>query len=150
MIIACGSEAGTTMVFAKALLEVVITQGIKAHLIEMNAYESFPAMRHLLLLTSTHGVGGAPFNALKFIEKFRMIGTPQSIKYSVVGFGSKKYRTFCQYAETLSFLMKSTDRCTEWIPLTKVSDQSPKDFGLWYLQFSARLEGQLSLGFDYQ
>ena len=43
-IIAFGSEMGTTLIFAQALHESLLDAGTRSYLLELNAFEHFPAM----------------------------------------------------------------------------------------------------------
>ncbi|MEM9897216.1 MAG: flavodoxin family protein [Bacteroidota bacterium] len=147
-VIACGSEMGTTMVFSIALQKFLLEMGIKCHLIEMNDFRAFPTMDHLLILTSTHGVGNAPFNALQFIRKFNRIRSSRKFQYAVVGFGSRRYPTFCHFAENVDFLLRSKDNTTEWIALTRINDQSLTEFKIWFDELFVKMGGQLSIQFD--
>ncbi|ULT23909.1 flavodoxin family protein [Sphingobacterium sp. E70] len=64
----------------------------------MNHYQYFPKAKHLLLFTSTYGLGTAPSNATQFEKKLLAYPQQQSINFSVLGFGSKAYPDFCAYA----------------------------------------------------
>ncbi|MEM9337454.1 MAG: flavodoxin family protein [Bacteroidota bacterium] len=146
-VIACGSERGTTLVFAKALQDFLLGVGLKCYLVEMNQFENFKSMDHLIVLTSTYGVGGAPFNALQFNKKFKAASLKKKFKYTVVGFGSEKYPTFCQYAENVNFLLNAMDISEEWISLVKINDQSLEQFKSWFDVLYSKLEGQLTMAF---
>ncbi|MEM7110738.1 MAG: flavodoxin family protein [Bacteroidota bacterium] len=147
VIIACGSERGTTMVFAMALHSAILETGIKCYLTEMNDFENFQCMEHLIILTSTYGTGNAPFNAFQFTRKFKAANIKSRFKYAVVGFGSRKFPKFCQYAEKVSFLFKSIESAKEWIPLTKIHERSLPEFNVWLGLLQDHLEGQLTIPF---
>lgn len=147
VIIACGSERGTTMVFAIALHNAILETGVKCYLTEMNDFENFRSMEHLIILTSTYGIGNAPINAFRFIRKFNTANIKSTFKYAVVGFGSRKYPKFCQYAEKINFLLKSIEPAQEWIPLIKIHESSLQEFNVWLDLLQNNLEGQLAIDF---
>ncbi|MEM9857354.1 MAG: flavodoxin family protein [Bacteroidota bacterium] len=147
VVIACGSERGTTLAFSMALQNAILETGIKCYLTEMNDFEYFQSMEYLIVLTSTYGTGNAPFNAFRFIRKFNASDIKARFKYAVVGFGSKRYPKFCQYAEKVNFLFRSYQYAQEWIPLTKIHERSLMEFHSWLNVLQEKLEGQLAIDF---
>ncbi|MEM6734805.1 MAG: PepSY domain-containing protein [Bacteroidota bacterium] len=145
IIIAYGSEMGTTLLFAQALHESLLDAGKKSYLLEMNAFVHFPMMQHLIIVTSTYGAGGPPANAGQFIEKFNETKKNRPFLYAVVGFGSTKYPDFCQFAIDVNCALKSNHQAEELIPLTTINNRSVKDFDEWVQLFQDQIEVQLSV-----
>lgn len=134
-VILVGSEGGTTLSFANALYEELIRLGQKVYLAEMNAYQSFPAMEQLIVMTATYGNGEAPANAKNF-KKLLEKQQQQSFGYSVVGFGSSSYPNFCAFAFTAENCLKAIENACETHSLTTINNQSTEAFKTWMLSWS--------------
>ena len=67
-ILLVGSENGSSLRFANAILKQLNDQGKKAHLAQLNDYTLYPKAEHLLIFTSTYGLGDPPSNANKFVS----------------------------------------------------------------------------------
>src|SRR5699024_9613410 len=100
-ILLVGSENGSSLRFANAIHKQLLAQGEKAFLTELNNYKKYPKAEHLIIFSSTHGLGDAPSNASKFISLLSKTEQQQKINVSVVGFGSKSYPDFCGYAREI-------------------------------------------------
>ncbi|MEM0941233.1 MAG: PepSY domain-containing protein [Bacteroidota bacterium] len=145
IIVAFGSEMGTTLIFAQALHESLLDAGKKSYLLEMNAFEHFPMMQHLIIVTSTYGAGGPPVNAEQFIRKFHETKKDRPFQYAVVGFGSTKYPDFCQFAIDVDRALKFNQQTEELIPLTTINNRSIKDFDEWVRLFQNQIAVQLTV-----
>ncbi len=94
-----GSETGTSERFAKLALKEL--RYLNPSFATLNEYSSVEAMlslsrfTHILIITSTFGAGGPPFNA----SKFNVEGIPslQRIQYSVLALGNTSYPAYCAY-----------------------------------------------------
>ncbi|MEM6525583.1 MAG: PepSY domain-containing protein [Bacteroidota bacterium] len=145
-IIAVGSELGNTLKFAQALHQALLDQNKKSFLTEMNAFEHFPEMQYLVIVTSTYGVGEAPANASQFTHLFSKV--QQSLKpfhYSVLGFGSTNYPDFCQYAIDVDQMLSREKKTSMLIPLAKVNKASLEEFNQWVSDFENKIGFQLNV-----
>lgn len=130
-IILTGSENGSTFHYANAILEQLLAQGRKAYLAELNSYTTYPQATHLVILTSTYGLGDAPTNAGRFTDLLLRKPQQQTIQYSVLGFGSHAYPDFCKFAFDVNQSLAHQPWATPLIDIHTVNDKSPDDFSLW-------------------
>ncbi|RYE43730.1 MAG: FAD-binding oxidoreductase, partial [Sphingobacteriales bacterium] len=91
IVILVGTENGSTLFFANKIHKQLLADGKISFIAEMNQYRRFPNANHLLIFTSTYGLGEAPTNAGKFKRLLEQFPQEQDISYSVIGFGSKAY-----------------------------------------------------------
>ncbi len=131
IILLIGSENGSTRQFGKQVYQQLLAQGQSCYLTSLNQYRVFPRAKHLIVMTSTYGMGEAPANAARFGALVNAFPQRRSVHFSVLGFGSQSYPEFCRFAfEAHNLLAKQS-----WaLPLTEVftvNDRSPADFGLW-------------------
>lgn len=131
IIILVGSENGTTLFFANQIQKQLISDGKKVYLSEMNKYQQYPNAKHLLIFTSTYGLGDAPSNATLFKDLLQKTPQLQAIQYSVVGFGSKSYVDYCAYAKEVDELLAQTNWATQITELQTVNDRSTDEFVNW-------------------
>lgn len=143
-ILLVGSENGSSLRFANAILKQLNDQGKKAHLAQLNNYTSYPKAEHLLILTSTYGLGDAPSNASKFITLLEKNSQQQPISYSVIGFGSKSYPDFCGYAKEVDTLLETKSWANRLLELQTVNDKSAEEFVNWVQLWSAKTGVSLS------
>ncbi|MGQ7946830.1 PepSY domain-containing protein [Flavobacterium sp. WC2509] len=139
-IILVGSENGSTLRFANAIQKQLIDQGEKAHIAQMNDYCLYPKAEHLLIFTSTYGLGDAPTNASKFEFLLSKHQQQQNIHYSVVGFGSKSYTDFCGYAKEIDIILSSQDWAHQLTDLQTVNDKSADEFVSWVKLWSKKTD----------
>ena len=131
IIILYGSETGNSFEFAKKLTKALRREKHSVGLTTLNNYCVFPKAKKLLVLTSTYGDGEAPFNANDFERLFADLVQPYPIDYSILGFGSKSYPKYCQFAITLETLFKKNLNFNELTPLFKINNQSETDYLIW-------------------
>lgn len=136
-ILLVGSENGSSLRFANAILKQLIDQGEKAHLAQLNNYTVYPKAENLLIFTSTYGLGDAPSNASKFVSLLEKHTQNQKINYSVIGFGSKSYPDFCGYAKEIDLLLASQTWANRFIDLQTVNDKSAEEFVNWVKLWNA-------------
>ncbi|MEM9856471.1 MAG: NADPH cytochrome P450 oxidoreductase family protein, partial [Bacteroidota bacterium] len=140
IIIAVGSELGNTLKFAQALHQALLDQSKKSFLTEMNAFEHFPEMQHLIVMTSTYGVGEAPASANQFTQRFSEVEhLLKPFHYSVVGFGSTNYPDFCQYAIDVEQMLSNTQKARRLTPLAKINKASIEEFKDWVSEFEEKI-----------
>ncbi|WP_140485156.1 PepSY domain-containing protein [Flavobacterium sp. GSA192] len=137
-ILLVGSENGSSLRFANAILKQLNDQGKKAHLAQLNNYTSYPKAEHLLIFSSTYGLGDAPSNASKFVTLLEKNAQQQPINYSVIGFGSKSYPDFCGYAKEVDNLLETKIWANRLLKLQTVNDKSTEEFVNWVQLWSAK------------
>ncbi len=131
IILLVGSENGSTLFFANQIHKQLLADGQKSFLCTMNQYGTYPKAAHMIVFTSTFGLGNAPSNALNFESLLQQFPQQQQVHFSVVGFGSKAYEAYCGYAIQVDDLLNRelwTKRFTE---LYCVNDRSIEEFILW-------------------
>ncbi|MBS7229523.1 PepSY domain-containing protein [Flavobacterium psychroterrae] len=143
-ILLVGSENGSTLRFANAILKQLIAHGKKAFVTELNSYTTFPKAQHIIVLSSTHGLGDAPSNGSKFLSLLKKYPQNQKINYSVVGFGSKAYPDFCQFAFEIDKQLENQFWAERILELQTVNDKSADEFVNWIKLWSSKTEISLS------
>lgn len=133
-----GSENGTTLTFANHIHKQLLNQGQKSYVTQMNQYQEFPEMKHLVVFTSTYGLGEPPTNATRFKELLSKYPQKQTVDFSVVGFGSKSYADYCAYAEEADQLLSNQNWAKQLVPLCTVNDRSTKEFVEWVKLWSEK------------
>jgi len=130
-IILTGSENGSTQGYAAALHKLLLKQGKISYITTLNNYTVFPKAEQLVIFTSTYGLGDAPSNGSRFLQK--IIDTPQTqaLHYTVLGFGSRAYPDFCKFAFDVHNSLSKTDWAIPLIDIHTVNDKSPHDLLLW-------------------
>ena len=143
-ILLVGSENGSSLRFANAILKQIIDNGEKAHLAQLNNYRAYPKAEHLLIFTSTYGLGDAPSNANKFTALLEKNAPQQALHYSVIGFGSKSYPDFCGFAQTIDSLLEKQSWASRFLELQTVNDKSAEEFVNWVKLWSSKTGISLS------
>jgi len=143
-ILLVGSENGSSLRFANSILKQLIGHGEKAHIAQLNNYTIYPKAEHLLIFTSTYGLGDAPSNADKFESLLIKNSQQQKINYTVIGFGSKSYPDFCGYAKQIDLLLGNQDWAHRFIDLQTVNDKSAEEFVEWVKQWNHKTGFQLA------
>lgn len=136
IIILTGSENGTTYRFASSVYRQLLKQGKKVFLTDMDRYSVFPKATHLVIMTSTYGLGDPPSNAHHFIAKLEKVTQTQQIRFSVLGFGSRNYSRFCRYAYEADALLREQQWALPQMKVLTVDDHSPQDFSDWLTAWS--------------
>ena len=131
IVILVGSENGTTLHFANQIYQQLLNNGKKSYLTEMNRYETYPNAEHLIVMAATFGLGDAPTNANRFKTLVSEVSQPESMSYSVVGFGSKSYEDFCGFAQEVDEALAQQNWSTEQVAFQTVNDRSVDDFVKW-------------------
>ena len=130
-IILTGSENGSTHGYAIALHKLLLKQGKKAYLTALNNYTVFPKAEQLIIFTSTYGLGEAPSNGSRFLQRIKERPQAQSMHYAVLGFGSKAYPDFCKFAFDVHNELSKQSWALPLIDIHTVNDKSPQDLLLW-------------------
>ncbi|WP_413997990.1 PepSY domain-containing protein [Flavobacterium sp. W1B] len=139
-ILLVGSENGSSLRFANAILKQLTANGEKAHIAQLNNYSLYPKAEHLIIFTSTYGLGDAPSNASKFVSLISQSKQQQKINFSVIGFGSKAYPDFCGYASQIDNLLVQETWAERFLDLQTVNDKSAEEFVNWVKLWSAKTE----------
>lgn len=137
-ILLVGSENGSSLRFANAILKQLIGHGEKAFIAELNSYTVFPKAEHIILFSSTHGLGDAPSNGGKFVSLLKKYPQQQKINYSVVGFGSKAYPDFCEFAFEIDRQLATQTWTERLLDVQTVNDKSATEFVEWIKLWSAK------------
>nr|WP_199001121.1 PepSY domain-containing protein [Flavobacterium sp. ASV13] len=143
-ILLVGSENGSSFRFANAILKQLIGHGKKAFIAELNSFSVYPKAEHIIVFSSTHGLGDAPSNGTKFKALLQKQNQEQKIKFSVVGFGSKSYPDFCQFAIEIDQLLEAQNWAERFLDLQTVNDKSAVEFVDWIKLWSAKTEISLA------
>lgn len=137
-ILLVGSENGSSFRFANAIQKQLIGHGKKAFITELNSFSVYPKAEHIIVFSSTHGLGDAPSNGKKFKALLQKQNQEQKIKFSVVGFGSKSYPDFCQFAIEIDQLLAAQNWAERFLDLQTVNDKSAVEFVKWIKLWSAK------------
>ncbi len=137
-IILAGSENGSTLRFAGAIHKQLLANKHLSFLGEPNQFTRFPNAEHLIIFTSTYGLGDAPDNATRLLHLIEKHKQQQRIQVSVVGFGSHAYPDFCSFAKKADAALSLHPWAIETIPLHTVNDKSPEEFIAWVRNWSAK------------
>lgn len=137
-ILLVGSENGSSLRFANSILKQLIADGKKAFVAELNSYTIFPKATHIIVFSSTHGLGDAPSNGSKFISLLKKHTQLQKINYSVVGFGSKSYPDFCGFALEIDKHLESQNWAERLLEIQTVNDKSAEEFVDWIKLWSTK------------
>ncbi|MBE9586400.1 PepSY domain-containing protein [Mucilaginibacter sp. JRF] len=147
-IILVGSEGGSTFTFARAIHQQLIKSGEKSFITELNNYNVFARAEHIVVLTATYGLGDAPTNAAKFIKLLDKHPQPNTIKFSVLGFGSKAYPDFCRFAFEANNALSAQPWATPLLEIHTVNDRSPAEFSQWAALWSQMVEVPVEISPD--
>lgn len=135
-VILVGSENGSTKRFGNALQHALIDQKKKVYLDDLNNFQSYEQISHLIVLTSTYGDGEAPANAAKFLDTFQRTPIHRPFQSTVVGFGSKSYRKFCQYAIDVHHALQRNAQVSASSAPAFINDRSVGAFQDWARSWS--------------
>ena len=143
-ILLVGSENGSTLRFANAIYKQLLAHEEKVFIAELNNYSVYPKAEQLIIFTSTHGLGDAPANAGKFISLLNKTQQQQKIKASVIGFGSRSYPDFCNFALEIDAELAKKNWVEHLLELQTVNDKSSEEFVEWVKLWSVKTRIPLS------
>ena len=138
IVILVGSENGSTLFFANQIHKQLLSDGKRSYLSEMNQYQTYPLAEHLLLFTSTYGLGDPPTNATKFEELLHKNPQQHPMKYSIVGFGSKAYTDFCAFSNKVDQLLSQYSWAIKFTDVYSINDRSTSEFISWVQDWSEK------------
>lgn len=148
IVILVGTENGTTYRFASSVYKQLLAHGEKAYIAGLDKYTVFPRAEHFVIMTSTYGLGDPPANGKQFAAQLMKHAQPHPVQYSVVGFGSRSYQDFCQFATDTDHLLQQQSWATAALPLHTIDDRSPQDFSNWLTAWSQHTGLHLTLTRD--
>lgn len=131
IVILAGSENGSTLFFANQVHQQLLADGKRSFITEMNRFGPYPSASHMLVFTSTYGLGVAPANATDFGQLLEKNPQQQNVRFSVVGFGSEAYPDFCAYARHIDRLLEKQPWASRFLDLYTVNDKSAGEFTRW-------------------
>lgn len=138
IVLLVGTENGSTLFFANQIHHQLLVSGKRSFLTEMNQFESYPNATHLLVFTSTYGLGTAPSNASGFEALLPKVPQSRTIRYAVIGFGSMAYPDFCKYAQHIDQLLALQPWAARYLDLHTVNDKSTGEFVKWVHAWSEK------------
>lgn len=144
-VILVGTENGSTLAFANKIHQQLLDMGHKSFLTEMNRYTYFPKATHLLVFSSTYGLGTAPANATHFEKLVAQFPQDHPLKYAVLGFGSKAYPDFCAYAKQVDELLAQQSWAVRSVDMRTVNDRSAEEFTAWVKAWNEENSAELSV-----
>ncbi|WP_026288389.1 PepSY domain-containing protein [Polaribacter irgensii] len=136
IIVLVGSETGSTFPFAQAFEKALSMANKKVFVATLNEYSTYEKAKNLVVFTATYGAGEAPSNASKFLKLLERIPQKNELKYTVVGFGSKKYPGFCTFAVLVHASLQIQQKYTPEMPLFKIDNQKINSFKNWVNEWS--------------
>ncbi|MBF7093469.1 PepSY domain-containing protein [Flavobacterium sp. ALJ2] len=137
-ILLAGSENGSSLRFASAIQKQLIANGEKVFLAELNNFKTFPKAEHIIIFTSTHGLGDAPSNGNKFTSILKKYTQEHNVHFSVVGFGSKSYPDYCGFAIEIDAALEKQNWANRLLDVQTVNDKSAEEFVNWVRLWSAK------------
>lgn len=138
IVILAGTENGSTLFFANQIHQQLLADGKRSFISEMNRYRAYPQAQHLIIFASTYGLGSPPANATHFMDLVHKTKQQQDITFSIVGFGSKAYPDFCQFAKDADQLLEKQEWAKRYLNLYTVNDKSPEEFVPWVHAWSEK------------
>ncbi|CAD0009131.1 PepSY domain-containing protein [Flavobacterium salmonis] len=138
IILLVGSENGSSFRFANAILKQLTDQGHKAFITELNRFSVYPKAEHIIIFSSTHGLGDPPSNGTQFKSLLHKQKQKQKINFSVIGFGSKSYPDFCKFAVEADQLLEIQNWTERFLELQTVNDKSAVEFVNWVKLWSEK------------
>ena len=130
-LILVGSESENTYRFSRQLCEILKTNKIPFQLDHLDNYKPIKNLKQLIVITSTYGLGQPPSNAKKFIPKFKKYPIKNPYEFTVLGFGSRKYPDFCQFAIDVNEQITKDKNSKNILPLKLINNQSQSEFDSW-------------------
>ena len=97
----------------------------------MNRFRLQEKTKTLIVMTATYGEGEAPANATQFEQMVCEKIPHKEIDYAVLGFGSRSYPKFCQFAVEVEALLEKQAHYTPLMPLFKINNQEEKAYTQW-------------------
>lgn len=143
-VILVGSEGNTTWGFAATLQAALRSNGHLVHVAPMNALRPhYPQARTILVLAATYGNGTAPASARHFLDRLERFDA-RGARIAVLGFGDRKFRNFCAYAERVEAALRGAGHAM-LVPYAGIDRQSAQAFAQWGQSLGTALGETLEL-----
>ncbi len=126
-----GTQSGNTQTMAKAFLKGLLAEGKKVFMDELDNYSLYENATHLIIFTSTYGVGGPPSNGNYFEDLIKEKEPLNPLKFSVVAFGSTSFPEFCQFGVDVDKWLESIPNFERYLPLVRINEQSSSEIRSW-------------------
>jgi sulfite reductase (NADPH) flavoprotein alpha-component len=142
-----GTQSGNTQSMAKAFFKGLLAEGKKVFMDQLDNYSSsYENATHLIVFTSTYGVGGPPNNANYFEDLIKEKDAVKPLKFSVVAFGSTSFPEFCQFGVDVDSWLESTHNFERFLPLVRINDQSKADIRSWLSLWNRAADMEVNIG----
>lgn len=146
ILIAVGTESGSTWGFAKALHQGLHELGENVRSIEINKIaQHYPKLHTLIVLTSTYGDGDAPASATKFASQLCKLND-HNICYTTLAFGDRAFPQFCAFGKKVDAILSK--QFSPLLPITLIDKQSAQSFSLWCKQLGEKLGYILDISYS--
>lgn len=143
-ILLVGTENGSTLTYTNKIHQQLQALGYKSYLTEMNRFSHYPEAKHLLVFSSTYGLGTAPVNAGNFVNLLAKYPHQQKVNYSVLGFGSRAYPDFCAFAKDIDEELQKQPWTERFLELHTVNDRSVEEFITWIKAWNQKTTCELA------
>jgi sulfite reductase (NADPH) flavoprotein alpha-component len=143
-VILVGTENGSTLTYANKIHQQLLALDYKSYLTELNRFSHYPEAKHLVIFSSTYGLGTAPVNAGNFVNLLAKYPHQQTVKYSVLGFGSRAYPDFCAFAKDIDEELHMQSWTERFLKLYTVNDRSVEEFISWIKAWNQKAACELA------
>ena len=145
IVILIGTENGSTRIFGQILQNALLKANQKVFLDDLNNYESYEKLKHLVVLTSTYGVGDPPANGGNFLQLLKDNPLSLPFDYSVVGFGSLAYPDFCQFALDVDTALAENPNARPFQKPFLIHNKSYVSFNSWVQAWQTQMQLNLAI-----
>ncbi|MFT5892448.1 MAG: sulfite reductase (NADPH) flavoprotein alpha-component [Dokdonia sp.] len=145
-IILVGSETGNTHAFTTTACKALNKEGKTVFMSPLNEYTTYEKARYVFIFTATYGDGDAPSNARNFEKRVAEVTPINTLKFSVLGFGSSLYPQYCRFAILVDGLLHKHPSFIPIMPLVKVDDQEETMLKAWVSD--CNIQTKMSLQID--
>lgn len=144
-----GSAGGSTLRIAEGFALQLRSSGLSVSLAMLGQYKSENLAPVVLILTCTYGDGIAPENSADFVRLLELDPPTKPFRFTVLAFGSRKFRHFCAYGITLDQHLSSLPQAESIMPLTSINNRSAEELKAWAKAWSELMpQAPLSYGAD--
>ena len=133
------SENGTTTQIAYSFARQMKDIGLKVRPRSINSFKYHDGIEHIWIFASTYGDGEAPQNGRNFDKVFSTIPKDVKISFSVIGFGSKYYPNFCQFAKDLDYKLENEAWAVKKTELFLINQISKAEYNEFLVDYYSEL-----------
>lgn len=134
------SETGSTWNFAESFKSIFQETNRNIFICSINDFQPHGGLKKVVILAATTGYGEAPANARDYKAALSQSRKDLAVDIAVVGFGSRAYPLFCQFAEDVDAHLRELNWANVVVPLHTVNNGSLKEFESWCLAWSKATE----------